>query len=52
MDTGLNENQAELAVLIFAVALKMLADGDGLDNRLDLRQTILCNISQTFLMSW
>lgn len=30
MDTRLDENQAELAVLVLAVTLKVLADGDGL----------------------
>lgn len=30
MDTGLDENQAELGVSVLAVALKVLADGDGL----------------------
>lgn len=30
MDTGLDENEAELAVLVLAVALKVLADGDSL----------------------
>ena len=30
MDAGLDENEAELRVLVFAVALEMLADGDGL----------------------
>lgn len=30
MDAGLDENQAELAVLVLAVALEVLADGDGL----------------------
>lgn len=30
MDTRLDENQAELGVLVLAVALEMLADGDGL----------------------
>ena len=30
MDTGLDENQAELAVLVLAVALEVLADGNGL----------------------
>jgi hypothetical protein len=31
VDTGLDENQAELSILVFAVsALEMLADGDGL----------------------
>lgn len=30
MDTGLNENETELGVLVLAVALKVLADGDSL----------------------
>lgn len=30
MDTGFDQNEAELAVLVLAVALKMLADGDSL----------------------
>jgi len=30
VDTGLNENQAEFAIFVLAVALKMLANGDGL----------------------
>lgn len=30
VDTGLDENEAELAVLVLAVALKVLADGDSL----------------------
>jgi hypothetical protein len=30
VDTRLDENEAELGVLVFAVALEMLADGDGL----------------------
>lgn len=30
MDTGLDENETELAILVLAVALKVLADGDGL----------------------
>lgn len=30
MDTGLDQNQAELGVLVLAVALKVLADSDGL----------------------
>ena len=32
VDTRLDENQAELAVLVLAVTLKVLADGDGLPN--------------------
>lgn len=31
VDTGLDENEAELGVLVLAVALKVLADGDSLD---------------------
>lgn len=31
MNTGLDENETELGVLILAVALEMLADGDGLE---------------------
>lgn len=30
VDSGLDENQAELGVLVLAVALEMLADGDSL----------------------
>ena len=30
VDTGLDENQAELGVLVLAVALEVLADGNGL----------------------
>lgn len=31
VDTGLDENQAELGVLILAVALEVLADSDSLE---------------------
>lgn len=30
MDTGLDENEAELGVLVLLVAVEVLADGDGL----------------------
>lgn len=30
VDTGLDENETELAVLVLAVTLEVLADGDGL----------------------
>lgn len=30
MDAGLDQNEAEFAVLVLAVALEVLADGDGL----------------------
>ena len=32
VDTGLDENEAELGVLVLAVALEVLADGDGLQS--------------------
>lgn len=31
VDTGLDENETELGVLVLSVALKMLADSDGLE---------------------
>ena len=31
MDTGLDENETELGVLVFAVALEMLANSDSLE---------------------
>ena len=31
MDTGLDQNQTELGVLVLAVTLKVLADGDSLE---------------------
>ena len=31
MDTGLDQNEAELAVLVLAVALEVLADSNGLE---------------------
>jgi hypothetical protein len=33
VDTGLDQNEAELAVLVLAVTLEMLADSDGLSGR-------------------
>jgi hypothetical protein len=33
VDTGLDQNEAELAVLVLAVALEVLADGDSLVRR-------------------
>ena len=36
MDTGLDENEAELGVLVLSVALKMLADSDGLMKRVSI----------------
>ena len=55
MDAGLDQNEAELAVLVLAVALKMLADGDGLKSSSALGHSQLSKrqLSQkhTFLMS-
>jgi uncharacterized membrane protein YkoI len=31
VDAGLDEDEAEFGVLVFAVALEVLADGDGLE---------------------
>lgn len=31
MNSGLDENKAELGVLVLTVALEVLADGDGLE---------------------
>ena len=37
MDLGLDENEAELGVLVFAAPLQVLADGDGfLDEEVDV----------------
>lgn len=58
VDAGLDENQAELAVLVLAVALEMLADGDGLSfQRVSKPSPDSCECIwksqrvQTFLMS-
>jgi hypothetical protein len=32
VDTGLDENETELGVLVLSVSLEMLADGNGLEN--------------------
>ena len=37
VDSGLDENEAELGVLVFAAPLQVLADGDGfLDEEVDV----------------
>lgn len=36
VDTRLDENEAELGVLVLAVALEVLADRDGLEIRLEI----------------
>lgn len=44
MDTGLDENEAELGVLVLAVALEVLADGDSLiEHQLVTRVTVDCS---------
>jgi hypothetical protein len=54
VNARLDENQAELGVLVLAVALKVLADGDGL-SRGELAGGLLSSsgqgIARTFLMS-
>lgn len=39
VDTGLDQNQAELGVLVLAVTLKVLADSDGLSIEISLDQS-------------
>ena len=53
VDTGLDENQAELGVLVLAVALEVLADGNSLrgDTSADRARWKLRQDKQTFLMS-
>jgi hypothetical protein len=44
VDAGLDENQAELGVLVLAVTLKVLADSDGLNETLAHSQRVAtCN---------
>lgn len=40
VDTGLDENQAELGVLVLAVALEVLADGDSLRSSIMVSKSI------------
>lgn len=37
VDAGLDQNEAELAVLVLAVALEVLSDGDGLGTGCQMR---------------
>jgi len=48
VNTGLDENQSELRVLVLSVSLKMLADSDGLQE-VSIR-TILTSASSTDLL--
>lgn len=55
MDTGLDENEAELAVHVLAVALKVLADGDSLGKTLALLRpygNVRVVVIFTFLIRW
>ena len=36
VDSGLDENEAELGVLVLSVALKMLADSNGLTSKVNI----------------
>ena len=50
VDTGLDENETELGVLVLSVALEMLADSDGHMKR-QLCRSCLQADSQTFLIN-
>ena len=54
VDTGLDQNETELAVLVLAVALKVLADGNGLKERIStsiyLEMKKVSNMMLTFLI--
>ena len=39
VDTGLDEDEAEFGVLVFAVALEMLPDGDGLRTVVNIQRS-------------
>lgn len=51
MDTGLDQNEAELRVLVLAVALEVLADSDSLEAMSELRITIDEYHNLTFLIN-
>lgn len=53
VDAGLDENEAELAVLVLAVALEMFADGHGLktEDQYGLVMRESRRSTRTFLMS-
>ena len=40
VDTGLDENEAELGVAVLAVALEVLADGDGLNMPMSISSSL------------
>lgn len=49
VDTRLDENEAELGVLVLAVALKVLADGDGLGGKIIVSSRFLEGYSRSEL---
>ena len=54
MNAGFDQNEAELGVLVLAIALEMLADGDGLADTISkfvLGTLMVVVWVQTFLMS-
>ncbi len=53
MDARFNENKAELGVFVFSVALKMLANSDGLSliNRLPSHWANADRLKATFLIN-
>jgi hypothetical protein len=56
VDAGFDENETELRVLVFAVTLEMLADGDGLEYKRQYPASISSRLKWlgwniTFLMS-
>ena len=44
MDTGLDENKTELGVLVLSVALKVLADGNGLEGSILTEHQTSCSV--------
>ena len=53
MDAGFDENKAEFGVLVFSIALEMLANSDGLSlvNRLPLHWANGKRLKATFLIN-
>ena len=46
VDAGLDENEAELGVLVLAVALEVLADGNSLCHSVNRRPTSMCGLTE------
>lgn len=55
VDSGLDENETELGVLVFAVALEVLADSDGLfifvSGKILYSSSVLSFLQHTFLIN-